>query len=52
MDALCGLSADAAEQAAAEVLARSEGRYDPAMLRSKRVNDAQAGLETWPAVPS
>src|SRR5262249_54302415 len=51
VDALCGLSADAAEQAAAEVLARTRGQYVPAMLReSKRAVLRQAGLESWPAV--
>ncbi|MFL5342751.1 MAG: ATP-binding protein, partial [Gemmataceae bacterium] len=51
VDALCGLSADSAEQAAAEVLARTGGKYDPALLReSKRAELRRAGLEVWPAV--
>ena len=51
MDALCGLTADAAEQAAAELLARTGGQYDPALLReSKRAVLRRAGLESWPAV--
>jgi hypothetical protein len=51
VDALCGLTADSAEQAAAEVLARNGGKYDPALLReAKRAILRQAGLETWLAV--
>jgi ATPase family associated with various cellular activities (AAA) len=51
VDALCGLTADSAEQAAAEVLARNGGKYDPALLReAKRGTLRQAGLDTWPAV--
>lgn len=51
VDALCGLSADAAEQAAAEVLARKGGQYDPTLLwESKRTELRRAGLEVWPAV--
>lgn len=47
VDALAGLSADAAEQAAAEVFARN-GSYCPVMLReSKRAALRQAGLEIW-----
>ncbi len=52
VDALCGLSADSAEQAAAEVLARTGGKYEPAKLReSKRAELRRAGLEVWKLEP-
>lgn len=51
IDALCGLSADAAEQAAAEVLARTGGKWDVEALRgARRQGLREAGLEIWPAV--
>ena len=53
IDALCGLSADAAEQACAEVLARNNNRYNPDLLRdARRQSLRDAGLELWPAVDS
>lgn len=52
VDALCGLGEDTAEQSAAEALARSGGKYDPAVLwESKRNELKRAGLEVWPAAP-
>ena len=51
VDALCGLSTDAAEQAAAEVLARPGGVWDVDGLRdARRQALREAGLELWPAV--
>ena len=51
IDSLCGLTAQGAEQAAAEVLARTGGRYDVEMLReARRESLREAGLEIWPAV--
>lgn len=48
VDALCGLSADAAEQAAAECLAEHRGRWDHTYLRAARREQLrQAGLEVW-----
>lgn len=48
-DALCGLSADSAEQAAAECLA-ARGKWDPDYLRAARCQlIREAGLEIWPA---
>lgn len=48
VDALCGLSADTAEQAAAECLA-ARSRWDPAYLRTARQKlIKEAGLEIWP----
>lgn len=51
VDALCGLSADSAEQAAAECLAATGGRWDGERLRaSRRQLLREAGLELWPSV--
>jgi len=50
VDALCGLSADAAEQASAEVLARCD-RWDASALRdARRQMLRDGGLELWPTV--
>jgi len=50
IDALCGLSADSAEQAAAEVLARGKG-WDCGALRDARRQELKtAGLELWDSV--
>lgn len=50
-DALVGLSADTAEQAAAECLAATGGRWDADYLRgARRQLLREAGLEIWPAV--
>ena len=49
VDALCGLSADSAEQAAAECLAAC-GKWDADYLRNARKQlIREAGLEIWPA---
>lgn len=49
VDALCGLAADSAEQAAAECLA-ARGKWDAGYLRSARHKlIREAGLEIWPA---
>lgn len=51
IDALCGLSADAVEQACAEVLARTGGKYDHKALRDARKQLLKdAGLEIWTPV--
>jgi hypothetical protein len=51
IDALCGLSADAIEQACAEVLARTGGKYDHVALRDARKQLLkEAGLEIWSPV--
>lgn len=52
IDSLCGLTAQGAEQAAAEVLARTGGRYDVEMLREARKESLrEAGLEIWTHAP-
>jgi hypothetical protein len=50
LDALCGLSADAAEQAAAEVLARGQGWNVEALRAARRQELKTAGLELWEPV--
>ncbi len=47
IDALCGLSADSAEQAAAETLARGQGWNVPALQQAKIRELKSAGLEYW-----
>ena len=47
IDALCGLSADAAEQAAAEVIARGKGWDCDALRDARRQELKTAGLEVW-----
>jgi hypothetical protein len=50
VDALCGLSADSAEQSAAEVLARCN-KWDTGALRNARKQQLrEAGLELWTPV--
>ncbi len=52
IDSVCGLSADTAEQTAAEVLVACQGRYDVDRLRAARRRALRdAGLEIWPATP-
>jgi hypothetical protein len=50
VDALCGLSADSAEQAAAEVLARGQGWNTDALRDARRQQLKTAGLELWDSV--
>ena len=47
VDSLCGLSADVAEQAAAEVLARGKGWDTDALKSARRQAIREAGLELW-----
>ena len=52
IDALCGLSADSVEQAAAEVLARGKGWDVDALQAGQRCQELKtAGLELWDAIP-
>lgn len=47
-DALCGLTAQAAEQAAAECLAANEGKWNvPHLQRARKQLLREAGLEIW-----
>jgi hypothetical protein len=51
IDSLCGLPADAAEQCAAEVLARGQG-WNVAALQSAKTRELKsAGLEIWEPEP-
>jgi hypothetical protein len=50
IDALCGLSADSAEQSAAEVLARGDGWNVEALQSAKARELKSAGLEIWEPV--
>jgi hypothetical protein len=51
LDALCGLTADAAEQACGECLQRNNLVYDVDTIRSaSHANLRRAGLEVWPTV--
>ena len=53
IDSVCGLSADAAQQVAAEVIQRCGGVYDVGALREgRRAMLKDSGLEIWPNVPS
>jgi len=49
-DALCGLSSDAVEQAAAEVLARGDGWCVDSLRAARRQELRSAGLELWEPV--
>lgn len=51
VDSLCGLNADVAEQAAAEVLARGNGWNVDALKSARRQAIREAGLELWPTAP-